>query len=181
MNSQPQFLPSQWKKTWRNNRGENGERSFLLDEQKSRHTCDESHRLKRAAVYLCACICVCRGVFLCACLCVFQVDAKTCTGAFFADKSCPEKQRRYSSTFRSQEAQIECVTFSREGDGRRRGGARNHCKAKKLGPEMVMVETSIHSEFPAAVPCLSRLDYFLVQGLPHFKASCLPTSVIRSF
>lgn len=52
--------------------------------------------------------------------------------------------------------------------------------AKKLGSQMVMVEASVHSEFPATVPCLSPLDYFLVQGLPHFKASSLPMSVIRS-
>lgn len=52
-------------------------------------------------------------------------------------------------------------------------------KAKKLGSHMVMVETSIHSEFPAAVPCLSPLDYFLVQGLLHFKASSLPTSLLQ--
>lgn len=60
------------------------------------------------------------------------------------------------------------------------GGLEINVKAKKLGSQMVMVETSIHREFPATVPCLSPLDYFLVQGLAHFKASSLPTSVIRS-
>lgn len=51
-------------------------------------------------------------------------------------------------------------------------------KAKKLRSQMVMVETSIHSEFPATVPCLSPLDYFLVQRLPRFRVSFLPTPVI---
>lgn len=60
------------------------------------------------------------------------------------------------------------------------GGLEINAKAKNLGSQMVMVETSIHSEFPATVPCLSPLDYFLVQGLPHFKAFSLPMSVIRS-
>lgn len=61
------------------------------------------------------------------------------------------------------------------------GDSKNqHKSQKKPGSQMVMVETSIHSEFPAPVPCLSPLDYFLVQRLPHFKASFLPTPVISA-
>lgn len=61
------------------------------------------------------------------------------------------------------------------------GGLKINAKARELDSQMVTVETSIHSEFPATVPCLSLLDYFLVQGLLRFKASSMPTSVIQSY
>lgn len=103
--------------------------------------------------------------------------SKACIASFFRWQEPPWKQRRYSTTFRSEAAQIECVTHRHEGEGR---GAWNRCKSqkKKCTSQMVMVETSVHSEFPAAVPCLNPLDYFLVQGLLHFKASSRPSSVI---
>ena len=68
---------------------------------------------------------------------------------------------------------MKCVTYGQEGDWRRWGGGMG-------GFQMVMVKTSIHSEFPATVPCLSPPDYFLVQGLLHFKVFSLPMSVIWS-
>lgn len=69
------------------------------------------------------------------------------------------------------------MTLDRQERG---GGLEINAIAIKCGSQIVMVETSVHSEFPAAVPCLSPLDYFLVQGLLNFKASSLPMSVIWS-
>ncbi len=153
---------------------------FLLDEQKSTHPCDVSWRTeascrsKRDVLYICVRVGTSVHVSVC------HKWTKGMHQFIFCWQELPRKQRRYSSTFRSGGAQIECVTYSREGDRRRQRRGEINAKAKKLGSQMVMVETSIHSEFPATVPCLSPLDYFLVQGLPHFKASSLPTSVIWS-
>lgn len=56
------------------------------------------------------------------------------------------------------------------GKRERRGGVPKISAAQpqSVALSVVMVETGVHSEFPAAVPCLSRPDYFLVQRLQHF-------------
>lgn len=63
---------------------------------------------------------------------------------------------------------------------RNEGGARNQREGKIRASQMVPAEASFHRGFPATLPCLSLLDYFLVQELPRFKVFPLPKSVIWS-
>ena len=83
------------------------------------------------------------------------------------------KQRRYSSTFRSRRTRSEHAVTEQSQAPNQRGG-------KTRASQMVPVGTSFLREFPATLPCLSPLDYLLVQELPLFHVCFPPTSVIGS-
>lgn len=111
------------------------------------------HRSKRNTLRNCACVRVLE--FAC---------VKATHQIVFCWHGVPWKQRRYSSTFSSEGTQIECVTYSRE-----RSGPGINAKVKMCASQMVMVETSVCCEFPATVPCLRPLDYFLGWGATTFQ------------
>lgn len=82
----------------------------------------------------CIFVYVCEG--MCVHVCVCHTRTKGMHQVIFCWQELPRKQRRYSSSFRSEGAQIECVTYSREGDWRRGGwggGTRNQWESQKVG------------------------------------------------
>lgn len=79
-------------------------------------------------IFLYVCEGVCAG-------CVCHERTKGMHQFMFCWKELPRKQRRYSSSFRSEGAQIECVTYRREGGGWGGGGGGtwNQCESQKVG------------------------------------------------
>lgn len=136
--SQPQFLPPQWKKTRRNNRGgggrTNGERTFLLDEQKSSHPCDvlwrteASRRSKRDILYICMCV----WARVCTFVCVAS-GPKACISSFFADKSCPENRDATHQLLGQREPKLSVwhATERETGEGGGGGGCSKSMRKPK--------------------------------------------------
>lgn len=110
--------------------------------------CCEEWRQGRT-VYLCVCV---WGQFAQA-ACASQTDQSHAPVAFWLKRTAPQNRDATHQLLGHRVPKLSVWHTDEREAGE--GGLEISVKARKLGFQMVMVETSIQSEFPAAVPCLS--------------------------